>query len=165
LEFIENGGVTKRCHTMNVLKEQSVAAHSYGVAWLVWLLCEEQPSLNLVMAALAHDTAEHQTGDIPNPAKLFMGISKMSQEWEETLMGEAFLPIFTLSAEEQRILRLADCMELAMYCGRERRLGNDSKRLKEMFHNVTSYVEQILQKEHEEEVWTAICSNMNWRGQ
>ncbi|HJN77001.1 MAG TPA: HD domain-containing protein [Myxococcota bacterium] len=48
-----------------VSKPESVAAHSWGVAWLVLVLCPEELDLETALAiAVVHDLAEVRVGDI-----------------------------------------------------------------------------------------------------
>src|SRR6267378_8094848 len=63
VNFIESGGYTQRMHCIPTIHPQSVAAHSFGVAWWCWLLTAGNPSANLLLAALAHDLPEHEVGD------------------------------------------------------------------------------------------------------
>ena len=49
----------------DILQPESVAAHSWGVAWLCLSLCPKTLDLNRVLAmALVHDLTEARTGDI-----------------------------------------------------------------------------------------------------
>jgi 5'-deoxynucleotidase YfbR-like HD superfamily hydrolase len=124
LDFIIRGGVVKRFHTMHTLHTQNVAEHSFGVAWLVYLLCDQQPSAGLLIAAMAHDLAEHMTGDIPAPAKRRMQISAQFNTEEDKCMMDAGLAAPMLTAAEQRVLKMADTMDLLLFCTRELALGN-----------------------------------------
>jgi len=124
LNLIMRGGRVKRYHVMDTLKQQTVAEHSFGVAWLVWLLCDGRPSVELVMAALQHDLAEHVTGDLPAPAKRSLGISKQFEEYESAIMADARMPQVMLTQAERRTLKFADTCDLMLYCLREMELGN-----------------------------------------
>jgi 5'-deoxynucleotidase YfbR-like HD superfamily hydrolase len=128
LDFIMRGGVVKRFHTMHTLHTQSVAEHSFGVSWLVWLLTGGHTSAKLLMAALVHDAAEHVTGDLPAPAKRSLGISAQFAEYEDALLLEAKLPIAELTAYEETVLKLADTADLCLFCIREIELGNSQMR-------------------------------------
>lgn len=139
ISFIESGGRTQRMHTIPTLHNQNVADHSYGVAWWCWLLGGENPSANLLMAALAHDVAEHETGDIPSPTKRTLSIGHSVRDLEEQCMFKAGLPMFVLSEAEERILRIADGLELIQHCIRERALGNRNTKLRQMYANAVEY--------------------------
>lgn len=144
LAYIEQGGQVKRCHMIPTLKEQNVAAHSFGVAWWVWLLSHDnKPSVNLLMSALAHDLPEGETGDIPAPTKRRLGIGEVLAEWEAQTDASGFIPVFELTECEVRILKLADCLELLQHCIRERTLGNRTSQLAQMFFNVKTYSAEV----------------------
>lgn len=146
LDFIERGGRVQRMHTVPVLHPQSVAAHSFGVAWLCYLLHPtNDPSTNLLMAALQHDLAEHMTGDIPAPAKRLLNIRGKVAAMEEQLINDAGLPFFEnlLTTQEAEILAVADALELCQYSLREMKLGNRSEQLTEMFSNAMSYAYEV----------------------
>lgn len=120
--FILKGGEVSRYHTIRTLQEETVAAHSFGVAWFVYML---RPSscATLIMAALAHDLAEQYTGDLPAPSKRELGIGRQFGEFEDRLLRAQGLS-FELDAEQSRILKLADCLQGMLFCIRDRSLGN-----------------------------------------
>ena len=64
LDFILAGSEVKRYHTVTTLVSETVGHHSHGVA-MMCLMFDPMASRQLLMAALFHDLAEHQTGDIP----------------------------------------------------------------------------------------------------
>lgn len=125
LDLILRGGAVKRYHVMDTLRTQNVAEHSFGVAWLCWLLCNGKPSVQLVMAALQHDLAEHVTGDLPAPAKRALNISEQFAAYEVSVLEEAGM-LITLTQSEKRTLKFADTCELLLFCLQEMSLGNRS---------------------------------------
>jgi 5'-deoxynucleotidase YfbR-like HD superfamily hydrolase len=140
IEFVYEGGLVKRFHTMDTLKENSVAQHSFGVAWLCYLAREGKPSLELIMAALAHDLAEQAVGDIPSPAKRDLHVGSRLEELEARIRDNNGLPDL-LSDEEQRTLKLADCLDGMMFCLHELRRGN--KNVCIVFDRYRSYIEEL----------------------
>lgn len=146
LQFMEDGGRTIRCHTVPTIAPQNVAAHSYGVAWLCYIIMtpNHEPSANLLLHALSHDMAEHVTGDIPAPTKRSLDISDAVQKWEYNAMALAGFELPPLSDLESLVLKLADCLELLMYCVRERGLGNKTQQLSIMYYNAEEYAKDIL---------------------
>ena len=156
LEFLRNAGETRRFHTVPVLREQNVAEHSWHVVMLLWYMYGGQEpgiSINLLMAGMTHDAAEFIVGDIPAPAKRNMeqrlelkGSQTFRQAWgdmeqeilqEQSLDWEKFL-----SVEELRKLKLADAMDGALYCVRERAMGNQL--IAGCFANFASYIDELL---------------------
>lgn len=124
LEFILAGGAVQRYHTLRTLTTQTVAEHSFGVAWLCWLLTEGNPRAALLLNALSHDVAEHTTGDLPAPAKRRMGVGAAFAAAEGVAMSHAGIETAFMSSYEWRTLKLADTMELLLFCIGEIALGN-----------------------------------------
>lgn len=124
--FIFNGGQSKRFHTVETIKPQNIADHSFGVAWFCELLTGGRARKPLIMAALAHDLAEHMTGDIPSPAKRAMGLGEKFHNHEMELIKKAGLGHYfmELTSGEELTLKLADMLDGCQFCIRERRMGN-----------------------------------------
>lgn len=159
IDFIFNGGATKRYHTWPVLHNQRVDSHSFGVAMLVAHMAlsanpEDGQGLTvpLLMAALTHDLAEHVVGDLPAPAKrnmsemLDMEYSDFRAKWgemEEKLLEDNGLNWdYALTDTQRRWLKLADAMEGAIFCIRERSMGNST--IAVVFANFRSYIRELL---------------------
>lgn len=151
LDFIRNAGETKRFHTWPVLRQQNVAEHSWHVAMLLWFIFgNDEPGLRmpLMMAALTHDAAEWKVGDLPSPGKRAMSehFPDFREKWGEMEQGilkeyawdwESLLEPWELAA-----LKLVDSMDGALYCVRERTMGN--KLIEPCYRNFISYVEETL---------------------
>lgn len=156
LEFIRRGGQTKRYHTKATLKENTVAHHSFGVAWLCALLVEGAPSANLLLAALAHDLAEQVTGDISSPTKRkFPVMARMIQIMEtETLEVHGLNFEVTLTHNESRILKMADCLDGALFCISEMELGN--RGMMDVYRRYCQYVDQLELTGKEHRIFAAV---------
>lgn len=90
------------------ITQQNVAEHSFHVAWImVWLCDRIGYPLNVAMLkeALVHDHDEAYTGDIPSTAK------KIS-------IG----PV----GSDKCVLKIADCLEAALFIQEEINMGNKS---------------------------------------
>lgn len=140
--FIFNGGNSTRYHTFDVHTRQCIGNHSFGVAWMCELITEGRASKNLIMAALAHDLAEHIVGDIPAPAKRALNLQKLYDEFETQHLVEAGIGNYQLLAWEKTVLKLSDCMEGLQFCIRERKFGN--RNVDVAFGNFTSYICKLL---------------------
>lgn len=140
IKFIYAGGAVKRFHTTNTLKEDNVAQHSFGVAWMVWKLTFGGAGAPLIMAALAHDLAEQFTGDVPAPAKRALGISSQFHRYEREieLNNQVF---FHLTDDDRRVLKIADCLDGLARCAIEISMGN--KRAEFSFNNYAAYLEEL----------------------
>jgi len=143
IDFIYTGGAVRRFHTLPSHKDDTVAQHSFGVAWFCWLLDSRSPSSNLLMAALAHDLAEQSTGDIPAPAKRALGIKEQFDSYEATIFAANRMPNFDgmLNDAERRTLKIADCMDGAMRCIYEIKMGNTFMR--KPLQRFISYIEDM----------------------
>ena len=141
LELIIKGGAVKRYHN-EMVTPQTVGHHSYGVAWLCWILSGQNPSSALLMAAISHDTAEGVVGDVPAPTKRAIpGLKAMLDEYEERAMKNAGISLMPLTGTEVRILKLADVMEGMMFCISERATGNQNAEV--IYANFVNYATQL----------------------
>lgn len=138
---ITAGGQVKRYHALFTLVPQTVAEHSYGVAWWCAILCDMAPSTNLLLAALLHDVAEAKVGDIPSPVKRELAISSAVEEMEEEYLAAYKLPMPELTEDETLVLRIADCLDGIAFCRRELALGN--ARLGTTLDNYVRYVREL----------------------
>lgn len=142
IEFAMRGGAVARYHTIPTIRQQNVAEHSFGVAWLCWHLSNGSPSAALLMAALIHDVAEHTTGDLPAPAKRRMGIREQFAEAEDEALLEAGITQPVLSPEEQVVLKLADVADLLLFCITEISMGNRSMCV--VYERGVSYIRELI---------------------
>jgi 5'-deoxynucleotidase YfbR-like HD superfamily hydrolase len=153
LDFYLAGADVKRFHTVATLIPETVGHHSHGVACIV-LLLEPSARRELLIAALLHDLSEHQTGDIPSPAKREYGIGEQVSELEERLLNESGWVNPKLNKFEARTLKLADIAHGALTCLKEISLGNSRLRL--VFDRYISYANQMLLTGKEKELFNLI---------
>lgn len=141
LDFIYRGGKTKRFHTADTLTEQNVAEHSFGVAWLVVLL---YPSARkeVILAALAHDLAEHIVGDVSSPTKRkYPALKAALDTVEGGLLKDIGLDYEKgLTDIELKILKIADMLDGMMFCVRERKMGSSA--VEDIYYNFYNYVKE-----------------------
>lgn len=157
LDFIYAAGETRRFHTWPVLRQQNVAAHSWHVAMLGFLLYgQDEPGITpmFMMALLTHDMAECRSGDIPSPAKrridtmleLADTSTSFRQQWnameQEIAAQYGFDWEKFLTSEEVRRFKIVDNMEGALYCINERMMGN--KLIAECFNNYAKYISELI---------------------
>lgn len=141
LQMVERSARVRRYHTEMPLHPQNVGEHTYGVMWLVWLITEGNASRDLIVATLMHDSPEHATGDIPAPIKRQGGLKTVFDAMEEDYMEQLLLKFPQITDTEARTLKLADCLEGAMFCGSELRRGN--REMLRCFRNFVAYIEQL----------------------
>jgi len=156
LNFIRNGAEVTRYHTWPTLRQQRLDGHQWGVAMLYSFMATydgspETGGLSVpgLMTALTHDLPEQRYGDMPAPAKREMaetlGVPDFHATWnmmEQSLLVENGLCWQDLCNDaERRWLKLADAMDGALFCVRERELGN--KMMGPVFQNFRSYIQEI----------------------
>jgi 5'-deoxynucleotidase YfbR-like HD superfamily hydrolase len=155
LSFIMDGGNTRRYHTVPTLLPETVAHHSQGVALIAHLLMSNRDyNPQVIWAALLHDMAEYRVGDVPSPSKREFGIAQQLDELESRILrGEGF-PLPALSSGDQRILKLADIAQGALFCAQEMSMGNG--RMRVVFDRYMSYAEGMILVDRERELFDAI---------
>lgn len=119
------GGRVERCHTIPHHGSYSNAAHSWGVAMLMYYLFpEDYPRLSIY--CLTHDIGEGWMGDIPAPAKWALGdAAKVIEGIENDLIEEAGCPREdSLSSADLEKLKTCDRLELYIWCHEQCDLGN-----------------------------------------
>jgi 5'-deoxynucleotidase YfbR-like HD superfamily hydrolase len=117
-------GQVKRYHTQTTIKDQNLAEHQWGVAMIVNHVYPQ--GYVLLMAALTHDLAECDTGDIPYTAKRDnYNLKSASDDAEEAFNFQHNL-VQGLNREEHKILAWADMFECFLFARRETWLGNQT---------------------------------------
>lgn len=126
LEFERrSGGAVKRWHAWPIIGEQTVAAHSWGVARILMFLYEGDPSLPvLLMHAINHDLVEVRTGDMPAHVKWqhpdLAAIQKRVEAIQEDELGTAV----DLDAREYAMFKIADWTEMMFFSIEQAHLGS-----------------------------------------
>lgn len=144
IAFIRRGGEVERYHTERTLHENTVAEHSFNVAWLCSLMAvnlDDGAKYRLLLAAMTHDLPEESIGDMPAPSKRRVGRAVFDSYEQSLLTYYALSYKSLLTAEMQRILKLADVMEGAFYCIGEAALGN--RRIDNVFKNFREYISEL----------------------
>lgn len=122
------------------IKSESVAEHSFYVAWFVNRICTKynlcgKIRLMALEAAILHDVPEVITNDITYDVKCMIPeISKLLQPYEENIIMEhsfdAWSTLFNPTSWEQKvaksIVKHADVLSVLQYCKHEEMLGNKS---------------------------------------
>lgn len=120
LESVFIAGGVSRFHLYPF--RQSVAAHSWGVAMILYRTVKN-PSPELIKAALAHDLGEIVTGDIPAPAKWRNPeLKHVMEDMEEKAIAAMGLET-DLSSDELYRLKNADMLEGMRFCVRQMECG------------------------------------------
>lgn len=117
IEAILETGQVRRYHANPVMARalQTTADHSWGVAALI-LALHPNPSLNLIKAAIFHDSGERFAGDLPAPFKRrYPALAEEHSFIEYKLASEAGVPDWSLTDEEHQWLKLMDRVESFIY--------------------------------------------------
>ena len=124
LDIQMSAGLIKRYHTITIIGEQTVAAHSYNVVQILRHITDDMLSINLLKAALDHDAMEYFTGDTPHPTKqAFPELNKALHDVEHEVLRELGID-YELTEEEALLLRWADAVESGIFGKHQVELGN-----------------------------------------
>ena len=127
---IHDAGRVQRCHTLELLKPETVAEHSWGVAALVATSFRREATKELLIAAIFHDIGEKNVGDVPATTKWRMSpecrkeLELLESEYRQALLG--YDPLDELSEREKKILSYCDMLDFQFKMAREMSLGNES---------------------------------------
>lgn len=126
-DSLRYAGLVKRYHTWPVIREQTVAEHTWHVLRIYDQLFG-LPSVNLVRAVMYHDVGEVKTGDAPFPVKrenpdLKAAYDRIEADHRHKLLrGDD--PEDKITADEHRRLKMCDLLEMWEYGTEERAKGN-----------------------------------------
>ena len=122
---IRTGGDVKRCHGIRYDGSYTVAQHTWGALVLLLVLFPEYYD-RLSRYLLCHDVPEAWIGDVPAPTKRFSRAVKTAcDEMEEKIFRRLEMPYDgDLSAEDQRVLKACDHLELYLWAQEQIYGGN-----------------------------------------
>lgn len=143
LEMVLKGGRVARFHTAPTIKCETVAEHSYLVAWLATLIVGA-PRAELLLACLAHDLPEYVLGDMPSPAKKRLGMREAFRREEVSLYAAAGMPDYEamLTPQECEVLKFSDNLAGYLKCKYEAQMGNTL--LREMADRYHEYIYDMI---------------------
>ena len=137
IETIYDAQFINRYHTVPLGGlRQTVGAHSYAVVVLLdqlWDNC----SKSLLLSALYHDVPEIVLGDIPATAKWeYPELKKAFKKAEDKVAKDLGID-FVLTTKELNKLKMADMLELVMYC---HKLNDSNPRMKIIMQTGVNYL-------------------------
>lgn len=135
----------KRWHTENIVGEQTVGSHSFGVVLLL-LLLHPEPTQTLLRAAAFHDLAEKWTGDLPTQLKWSHPelraehdrVEEACEKHKDIYMDDALTQI------EKNWLKACDMLDAYMFATRQLNMGNT------MLTDVLSRIDEAMRGMHNE---------------
>ena len=116
-------GRVKRWHSFPHHGEQTVGEHTYGVVQILRYITNDMCSTTTLLAALDHDAAEAMLGDITFHAKKQLGEKVKELEAGIAEMHGLARP---LNEEEERVVKLADLLEMGIWACNQIQLGNQA---------------------------------------
>lgn len=157
IDFMWNGGETRRYHGFRMLMEDTVGHHSFNVCAII-LKVRPDASAALLRAALKHDMAEHIVGDMPAPTKRAMPEYHSHEDAADPItFREVFAEYEAAEAEahgvqldedltpaEAWVLKFADSLDGMRFCINEMLLGNRLPRLITCYETFAGYVATLL---------------------
>lgn len=120
------------------LKDESVAEHSFYVALLALMICEEKNVKDddvirkVLIKALLHDMPEIDLNDITHNVKEKLNLTAFLKKYEDEYYAEKFPAYADLMSDDSdnlvnRIVLYADALSVKQFCLNELALGNNSK--------------------------------------
>lgn len=151
------GGKVERCHVIPHQGSYNNAAHSWGVAMLMYQLFPEDYS-RLSIYCLVHDVPEAWVGDIPSPTLRYApGIKEALSTIEGNLNRAIGLPgEDELNEGDLAKLKACDRLEFYLWCRDQLSLGNGN--VVEPINEVTKYLGNNPLPAPADEFWLAIKS-------
>ena len=128
-----------RYNTRLRLKNESVAEHSFYVALLSLMICDdynisEDISYKAVIKALLHDMPEIETNDITHDTKERLNLRPLLKKYEDEYYERNFPKHLDVMIDSDElvttIVDLADSMSVKQYVMSEIELGHDSSDMK-----------------------------------
>lgn len=119
------GGKVERCHSIPHQGTYSNAAHSWGVAMLMWYLFPEDFP-RLAIYCITHDVPEGWVGDVPATVMRYSPSVKAELSQLERLLADDLGFPFEgdMSPEDHAKLKACDRLELYLWCCEQLALGN-----------------------------------------
>lgn len=120
------------------LKDESVAEHSFYVALLALMICEQKHIEDndiirqVLIKALLHDMPEIELNDITHNVKERLHLTEFLKKFEDEYYAEKFPTYSDLMANDDdnivnRIVLFADALSVKQFCLNELSLGNNNK--------------------------------------
>lgn len=160
-----HGGGVQRVHTIpyTIQRHYSNAEHTFNAIIIAKELCKDTDYKmlytdpiddkefmldiredNIILYLLAHDLAESYTGDIPANVKKVTAVKSLfdtiEKEWEILHRPEEYA--YVLHEHEMWIAKMADSLELAMFCIDEYKMGNRHEVVTNMLLRIKIYIQE-----------------------
>ena len=151
---------------IRTIRQQSVAEHSYYVSlYATWIADKVELSAGdqryVTIKALTHDFGEMVSGDIPTPYKANIAENKGTKITGAPIAMEMSVLKINPSNEElcNKVLKLADLFEAAMYLADEWAMGN--KTVQELLTSIQTKTMSLSEEIGNEKVTVALNNSIN----
>jgi 5'-deoxynucleotidase len=127
VKLSRRAGRVVRYHTQYLTRPETVAEHVFGVLNILVIMTEGQLSATLLKAALAHDSGEYISGDVPSPVKRRVpGMREAVNLIENGAAGAIYYDAAggPPTEWEHTLLKVADNLDGLLKCAEERAMGN-----------------------------------------
>jgi 5'-deoxynucleotidase YfbR-like HD superfamily hydrolase len=154
------GGRTERCHNIPHHSSYNVAAHSWGVAMLLYYIWPEDFP-RLAIYCLTHDVPEAWVGDIPSPTLTYTpGLKSVIENLEIMLLHKIGLrSTADLPKEDQEKIRACDQIEFWLWAKEQQAHGN--KYVQEAITEVERYFREEPLPELAQKVFFELFENVS----
>ena len=152
--------ITRFNNTPRICKE-TVAEHSYFVAFCVMLLSDFLENVNLEKAlklALIHDVEEAISGDLPHDVKMKypsfnVALEEMNLSIAHEIFGDQiqYIDLWEETRDtktiEAKLVKFADMFSVLMYCNNEINMGNSY--MKDIYSRQLKLINEFIKKNSE----------------
>lgn len=126
------------------LKDESVAEHSFYVALMAMMICDEKKITDAkiikdsIVKSLLHDMPEIELNDITYNVKEKMNLRPMLKSYEDAYYKKHFPKYAELMCDDSdnivnTIMKLADTMSVKQFCLNEIEIGNRDRDIAEIY--------------------------------
>lgn len=138
------GGHVRRWHAEDIIGEERVDSHTWGMLAIIHLL-HPSPSVNLLGAVTFHDSpGEPFSGDIPHGAKVAFPELRAADQSIGERAERAIGAHFEIGTEDQWWLSFADMAQALLFLRRQVAQGNSL--MIEKVHECEEHLEDILRR-------------------
>ena len=141
-----------RYNTRPILKQESVAEHSFYVALFALKICDdkgidEETKIKAVIKALLHDMPEIELNDITHNVKEKLNLRPFLKKYEDEYFAKNYAKYYELMSDTDTlvdaIVDLADAWSVYQYAHNEVMLGNNSSQIKDIYNEIYRRIEKL----------------------
>lgn len=145
-----------RYSTRTTINKETVAEHSFYVALLALMLCDElkvddKIKSQCLTKAILHDMPESELNDITHDVKVKLGLYEYLKKYEDNYFEKHFKKHSKLMKDNSDslinlIVGYADILSVKQYCLNEKALGNASYQIDKILADTKERIKDIATK-------------------